>query len=322
MQRAFSVWPLLLVLLGGAALAVCQWLIFFYAPVEAQLGLMQKVFYTHLPLAWWALISFLVVFVASIVYLIRRSPAADRVCAAAAEVGVLLAGLALVTGMIWARRSWGVWWTWDPRLTTTLVMWFIYAGYLVLRGLDLPPQRKRMICAVVGVVAFLDVPLVFLSARLWRSIHPAVFASKGGGLEPEMKLTAIACVAAMGLFWAGLVWLRTRQLGLRDRLDSLRKTDFRSPVCPVRRVRRDDGRGCAAPGERTGGAVLRPGSVSPVFNGYKRDPRFQGVPYGQQFPVAGGGRCRRLAGSGRVPGLHGLCPASSGCPSAPDGDPA
>ena len=213
---------LLLVLLGGAALAVCQWLIFFYAPVEAQLGLMQKVFYTHLPLAWWALISFLVVFVASIVYLIRRSPAADRVCAAAAEVGVLLAGLALVTGMIWARRSWGVWWTWDPRLTTTLVMWFIYAGYLVLRGLDLPPQRKRMICAVVGVVAFLDVPLVFLSARLWRSIHPAVFASKGGGLEPEMKLTAIACVAAMGLFWAGLVWLRTRQLGLRDRLDSLR----------------------------------------------------------------------------------------------------
>ena len=103
-----------------------------------------------------------------------------------------------------------------------LVMWFIYAGYLVLRGLDLPPQRKRMICAVVGVVAFLDVPLVFLSARLWRSIHPAVFASKGGGLEPEMKLTAIACVAAMGLFWAGLVWLRTRQLGLRDRLDSLR----------------------------------------------------------------------------------------------------
>ena len=77
MQRAFSVWPLLLVLLGGAALAVCQWLIFFYAPVEAQLGLMQKVFYTHLPLAWWALISFLVVFVASIVYLIRRSPAAS-----------------------------------------------------------------------------------------------------------------------------------------------------------------------------------------------------------------------------------------------------
>ena len=286
MQRAFSVWPLLLVLLGGAALAVCQWLIFFYAPVEAQLGLMQKVFYTHLPLAWWALISFLVVFVASIV---------------------------------WARRSWGVWWTWDPRLTTTLVMWFIYAGYLVLRGLDLPPQRKRMICAVVGVVAFLDVPLVFLSARLWRSIHPAVFASKGGGLEPEMKLTAMAC---SGRAWCGCVPASWACATGWTACACRRKTDFRSPVCPARRMRRDDGRGCAAPGERTGGAVLRPGSVSPVFNGYKRDPRFQGVPYGQQFPVAGGGRCRRLAGSGRVPGLHGLCPAASGCPSAPDGDPA
>ena len=138
-----------------------------------------------------------------------------------AEVGVLLSGLALVTGMLWARKSWGVWWTWDPRLTTTLIMWFVYAGYLVLRGLDLPPQRKSLVCAVVGVVAFLDVPLVFISARIWRSIHPAVFAAKGGGLEPEMKMTVIACVLSFGLLWAGLVWLRKRQLDLRARLDAL-----------------------------------------------------------------------------------------------------
>ncbi len=139
----------------------------------------------------------------------------------AAEVGVLLSGLALVTGMLWARKSWGVWWTWDPRLSTTLIMWFVYAGYLVLRGLGLPPQRKSLVCAVVGVVAFLDVPLVFISARIWRSIHPAVFAAKGGGLEPEMKLTVIACVLSFGLLWAGLVWLRKRQLDLRARLDAL-----------------------------------------------------------------------------------------------------
>ena len=132
-----------------------------------------------------------------------------------------LSGLALVTGMLWARKSWGVWWTWDPRLTTTLIMWFVYAGYLVLRGLDLPPQRKSLVCAVVGVVAFLDVPLVFISARIWRSIHPAVFAAKGGGLEPEMKMTVIACVLSFGLLWAGLVWLRKRQLDLRARLDAL-----------------------------------------------------------------------------------------------------
>ena len=219
----FSVLPQWLALLGGLAFAACQWLIYAYAPVEQTLGLPQKIFYVHLPLAWWALMSFFLVFLGSIAYLWRRNPAADRLCAAAAETGVLLSGLALVTGMLWARRSWGVWWTWDPRLTTTLIMWFIYAGYLVLRGLDLPQQRRNVVCAVVGIVAFLDVPLVFLSARIWRSIHPAVFGNKGGGLEPEMRLTVIACVISFGLLWAGLVWIRKRQLDLAARLDALQQ---------------------------------------------------------------------------------------------------
>ena len=216
-----SALPQILALLGGVAFAACQWLVFAYAPEEVTLGLAQKIFYIHLPMSWWALVSFFVVFGASVAYLWRRNPAADRLAAAAAEVGVLLGGLALVTGMLWARRSWGVWWTWDPRLTTTLIMWFVYAGYLVLRGLDLPPQRRNTVCAVVGVVACLDVPLVFMSARIWRSIHPAVFGSKGGGLEREMRITVMACVACFGLLWAALVWLRKRQLDLRDRLDAL-----------------------------------------------------------------------------------------------------
>ena len=219
----FSALPQWLALLGGLAFAACQWLIYAYAPVEETLGLPQKIFYVHLPLAWWALMSFFLVFLGSIAYLWRRNPAADRLCAAAAETGVLLSGLALVTGMLWARRSWGVWWTWDPRLTTTLIMWFIYAGYLVLRGLDLPQHRRNVVCAVVGIVAFLDVPLVFLSARIWRSIHPAVFGNKGGGLEPEMRLTVIACVISFGLLWAGLVWIRKRQLDLAARLDALQQ---------------------------------------------------------------------------------------------------
>ena len=220
-RASLSALPQGLVLAGALAFAACQWLIYAYAPVEAQLGLMQKVFYVHLPLAWWALISFFVVFLASVAVLRRARAAADRLCQAAAEVGVLLTTLTLATGMIWARRSWGVWWTWDPRLTTALIMWFVYTGYLLLRGLDLPPRRKSVICAVVGIVAFLDVPLVFLSARLWRSIHPAVFAARGGGMEPEMKLTAIACVVSFALFWAGLVWLRKRQLDMETRVRAL-----------------------------------------------------------------------------------------------------
>ena len=212
--------PQLLAVAGRLAMAGAQWLIWCYAPEEATLGLMQKIFYLHLPLAWWALFSFFLVFLGSLAVLLRRGDGADRLCAAAAAVGVLFSGLTLVTGMIWARRSWGVWWTWDPRLTTALVMWFVYAAYLLLRGLDMGPERRRLVCAVVGVAAFLDVPLVFVSARIWRSIHPAVFASREGGLEPEMKLTAVACVIALGLFWAGLVWLRKRQLDLAARLDA------------------------------------------------------------------------------------------------------
>lgn len=203
----------ILALLGALAFAFCQWLVFGYAPVEANMGLVQKIFYVHLPMSWWALCSFFVVFVASVGWLVRRDPVWDRLAQAAAEVGVLLCTLALLTGMFWARRSWGVWWTWDPRLTTTLVTWFVYLAYLVLRGLDLPAPRRAQVSAVVGVAAFLDVPLVFVSARLWRSIHPSVFASQGGGLEPEMRLTAIACVLCFGLLWAALLMLRTRQLG-------------------------------------------------------------------------------------------------------------
>lgn len=211
--------PVLFALAGGIAMAICQWLVYFHAPEEATLGIMQKIFYLHLPLAWWALFSFFLVFVSSIVYICKRNDASDALCAAAAETGVLFAGLALASGMIWAKKSWGVWWTWDPRLSTTLVMWFIYSAYLVLRRMDIPGPRKKLVCAVTGIVAFLDVPLVFFSARIFRSIHPAVFANESGGLEPEMKLAAICCVCALGLLWLGILLLRKTQLDLKNRMD-------------------------------------------------------------------------------------------------------
>ncbi|MBL3581212.1 cytochrome c biogenesis protein CcsA [Oleidesulfovibrio alaskensis] len=211
--------------MAGLALAVSQYFIFVYAPEEQTMGIVQKIFYIHLPLAWWALISFLAVFVASAMYLNKRTWFWDNLAGAAAEIGVLFSGLALVTGSVWGRHSWGVWWTWDPRLTTTLVMWFVYAGYLMLRSMGLARERRAVVCAVLGIVAFIDVPLVFFSARLWRSIHPSVFASRGGGLEPEMLTTAVVCVLCFGFLWYALTAIRTRQLADTDRLDSLATTD-------------------------------------------------------------------------------------------------
>jgi len=198
---------------AAVALAIAQWFIWMHAPVEETMGLVQKIFYIHLPLAWWAMMSFFTVFVASLMVLIKKDNTWDRLAGAACELGVLFSGLALITGSLWGKPIWNVWWTWDPRLTTTLIMWFVYAAYLILRQSGVGGERGPVVRAALGVVAFLDVPLVFYSARKWRSIHPTVFGSQGGGLEPEMLAAVLVSIAAVGLFWAALLSLRSRQLG-------------------------------------------------------------------------------------------------------------
>lgn len=210
-----------LAITGGLGMAACQWLIMFYAPVEINMGPIQKIFYLHLPFALWSLISFLTVFIFSIAYLARRKPDYDNFCVAAAEIGVLFSSLALLSGMIWGKQSWGVWWTWDPRLTTTFVLWFIYVTYLVIGTMDWQFSRIKIVRAVLGIVAFLDVPLVFLSARLFRSIHPAVFSSESGSLEPEMKYTVCACILSLGILWLALLLFRKKQLDQKIILDNI-----------------------------------------------------------------------------------------------------
>ena len=171
--------------LAAAALAVHQWFIWSYAPT-AQSGPVQKIFYLHLPLAWWALVSFFTVFLSSILYLWKRSEAMDDLAGAAAEIGVLFSGLALVSGSVWARAEWGHWWLWDPKLTTALIMWYVYAGYLVLRASPMGGERRKVVAAVLGVAAFLDVPLVFFATKLWGGVHPADTARKASGMTAEM----------------------------------------------------------------------------------------------------------------------------------------
>ena len=210
-----------LTLLTGGALFAAQAMIWLYAPVEASMGPVQKIFYLHLPLAWWAFIAFFIVFAASLGFLWKRKAEFDILAAAAAEVGVLFTVLVLITGSIWGRASWNTWWTWDPRLTTALVMCFAYIAYLGLRQAWIPSPRREVMCAVLGILAFADVPLVFASARLWRSIHPAVFASSGGGMPAEMVWTLAAGLLAWGGLTALLVGHRYCQLHIQRRLDSL-----------------------------------------------------------------------------------------------------
>lgn len=217
----FHIRPGMLTVLAALAMLLMtagQYAIWWYAPEEATMGLVQKVFYFHLPLAWWSFAAFFGVCVASVMVLWTGKENWDVLAGVLAEVGVLFSGLALVTGSIWGRAAWNTWWTWDPRLSTTLVMWFVYAGYLVLRAADVGGVKGARVRAVLGIVAFLDVPLVFLSARLWRSIHPAVLAAKGGGLEPEMWTTVWVNVVAWGAIFAALVLARYHGAGLSRRV--------------------------------------------------------------------------------------------------------
>ncbi len=219
----FRIYPKILTILAGASMAlmaVGQYAIWFYAPEETTMGVVQKIFYFHLPLAWWSFAAFFGVCVASVMLLWRGGEHWDVLAGVLAEIGVLFSGLALVTGSIWGRAAWNTWWTWDPRLSTTLVMWFVYAGYLVLRSADVGGGKEARVRAVLGIVAFLDVPLVFLSARLWRSIHPAVLASKGGGMAPEMWTVVWINFVAWGVLFGALVLARYHGAGLKRRVEA------------------------------------------------------------------------------------------------------
>jgi heme exporter protein C len=138
---------------------------------DRDMGHLQKILYVHVPSAWMAMIAFAVVLVTSVLYLWRRDIRYDMVAASAAEVGVILAGLTLALGSIWGRPTWGVWWTWDPRLTSTAVMALIYAGYLALRSFTEDEDRRARWSAAVGILGFLNVPIVYMSVRWWRTIH-------------------------------------------------------------------------------------------------------------------------------------------------------
>ncbi len=170
-------------------------MIFWYAPVEKTMGLAQKIFYIHVPCAWVTFLAFFIVFISSVAYLIGRRPFWDECAEAAAEIGVIFCTIVIITGPIWGRKAWGIWWTWDARLTTTLLLWVLYITYLMLRHTFASTQGAKTLIAILGIIAFLDVPIIHISIVKWRSLHPGavVLTSKGfgAGLEPEMLNTLL-----------------------------------------------------------------------------------------------------------------------------------
>lgn len=192
------------------------------APMDKTLGISQKIFYLHVPCAWAAALAFLVNFIGSLGYLIKSELKWDRAASSSAEIGVVFGAITLLTGSIWARFAWGVWWTWDIRLTTTLILWLAYLGYLLVRSMA-EGERRRRFSAVIGIAAFADVPLVFLSIRWWRSIHPAVITRSGLSLSPGMKLAFFVSLFAVTMLYLCLMMLRVKLERMEDTLDSMRE---------------------------------------------------------------------------------------------------
>jgi heme exporter protein C len=200
--------------LSSAALALGLVMAFGVAPREVSQGNVQRIMYVHPPLAWVAYLAFGVVAAASIAYLVWRAPGADRLAHASAEVGVLFTGLAIATGSIWGKPTWGTWWTWDARLTSVAILFVMYLGYLLLRGTVEDRERAARYCAVLGIVAALDMPLVHFSVYWWRTLHQPPSLMKPGGFTGSAAILwpLLVNLAAFTVLYAYLVAKRVRLL--------------------------------------------------------------------------------------------------------------
>src|SRR3990172_5606820 len=195
-QTPRSYW--VLAIATAAALVATMYGAFLYAPTEKTMGDIQRIFYIHVPSAWTAMVAFLVVFIGSVGFLITKNLKWDRLALACAEIGTIFCTAVLITGPIWAKPVWGIWWTWDARLTSTLVLWLMYVSYLLLRDFLEEPARRATLAAVFGIFAFVDVPVVYVAIRLWRTQHPQPVLGGGAesGLDPQMLQVLLLSWAA------------------------------------------------------------------------------------------------------------------------------
>jgi heme exporter protein C len=196
--------------------------IFIYAPVEKTMGVIQKIFYIHVPSAFLAYLAFFITFIASIFYLYRKDPKWDIVAHCAVETGVVFCTIVLITGPIWAKPIWNVWWTWDPRLTTTLILWFTYVAYLMLRRSVKGNQRANL-AAVFGIIGFINVPITFFSIRLWRTIHPVIITSRGLNMSWPMKFSLIIALIAFCFLFFSLLISRIRLERLKMDIEEIKE---------------------------------------------------------------------------------------------------
>jgi len=218
-----AAWAERLLLLAVAILVpICLHIVFRIVPTESRMGVVQRIFYFHVPSAFAGFLGVGLCALFSALYLWRRDRRLDLLAHASAEVSVLFFTIVLLTGPIWARPVWGVWWTGEVRLTSTLVLWLLYAGYLVLRSSAESREQGARFCAILGIVGALDVPIIYYSVTWWRGLHPRVLKVSGGqGLDPGMERALLLCSITFILLCLFLLLLRVRVGQLQDDVEAL-----------------------------------------------------------------------------------------------------
>ena len=210
MTRGFKWGGFAAVFAGVVGTVVLHWMVFFWVPTEATMGVVQRIFYIHVPAAWVAFMAFGIVALCSAVYLWLKDDRLDMAAVAAAEGGMVFTTIVLLTGPLWGKIAWGTWWVWEPRLTLTLLLWFIYLGYFMVRSATTNPERGRRFSAVVGILGALNIPLIHLSVVWFRSLHPGpvVMKPEGPSLHPDMLITLFTGLGAYTLLFFGLMAFR------------------------------------------------------------------------------------------------------------------
>lgn len=198
----------ILLISSGVLMLASLYMVYAYVPTDKETGIVQRIFYFHVPLAWIAFFAFFLVLFGSIQYLRKRTTEWDIFASSSAEIGVIFTGLVLITGSIWAKPTWGVWWVWDNRLTTSLILWLIYIAYFILRAYISEAEKRARLSAVLGIIGFIDVPIVALTISLSRTQHPGPLIFHGG-LTPPMIFTLMVCVAAFTVLYFLLLTERT-----------------------------------------------------------------------------------------------------------------
>jgi len=204
------------IIVSGLVMVVALCFVFVVAPQEATMGDVQRIFYLHVAASWCGYLALVVAFRASVACLRGGSGRWDALALASSEIGWVFITGGIVTGSIWARATWGTWWTWDPRLTTSAVLWLCYVAYLILRHAIEEPGRRARVAAAYNVAAFVMVPLNFMAIRWWRAAHPLVWDASGLRLAPPMIATLVMCVIAFTALFVVLLRQRLRLERMRD----------------------------------------------------------------------------------------------------------